>query len=96
MFLQTNSSFSIQIDFWSYPSPSLNPVDIHVDPASATQLEDLLDGAGISFKVDSNDVASLIDAEKASPRAGGFDSKYHRLGEVTYAIFLFNARSACL
>ncbi|XP_068714992.1 carboxypeptidase B-like [Montipora foliosa] len=70
------------IDFWSYPSPSLNPVDIHVDPASATQLEDLLDGAGISFKVNSNDVASLIDAEKASPRAGGFDSKYHRLSEI--------------
>lgn len=60
----------------------MDPVDIHVEPASVQKLEDLLNGAGISFKVDSDDVKTLLDAEKASPRAGGFDTKYHRLGEV--------------
>ncbi|XP_015750897.1 PREDICTED: uncharacterized protein LOC107330868, partial [Acropora digitifera] len=68
-------------DFWSYPARSLDPVDIHADPASTQKLEDLLDGAEINFKIDTEDLAPLIEAEKAAPRAGGFDSKYHRLGE---------------
>ena len=72
----------IQIDFWSYPVPSLDPVDIHVDPASVQKLEDLLNGAGISSKLETGDMKTLLDAEKASPRAGGFDTKYHKLNEV--------------
>ena len=61
---------------------SLDPVDIHVDPASFQKLENLLNGAGISYKVQIVDMKVILDAEKASPRAGGFDTKYHRLGEV--------------
>jgi len=70
------------IDFWSYPVPSLDPVDIHVDPASVQKLEDLLNGAGISSKLETGDMKTLLDAEKASPRAGGFDTKYHKLNEI--------------
>ena len=67
----------------------MDPVDIHADPASTKKLEDILAGAEISFKLDTEDLASLIEAEKAAPRAGGFDSKYHPLGEVEYTISCF-------
>mgnify|MGYP000120325511 CR=1 FL=1 len=67
----------------------MDPVDIHADPASTQKLEDLLDGAEISFKIDTEDLAPLIEEEKAAPRAGGFDSKYHRLGEVEFTISCF-------
>ena len=53
------------------------------------KLEDLLNGAGIGFTIDSEDMKKLLDAEKASPRAGGFDTKYHRLGEVRMSSSVF-------
>lgn len=70
------------IDFWTYPVPSLDPVEIHVEPASVQKLENRLSGADIHYKMKAGDMKVLLDAEKASSRAGGFDSKYHRLGEI--------------
>lgn len=53
-----------------------------MEPASVQKLENRLSGAGIHYKMKAGDMRVLLDAEKASSRAGGFDSKYHRLGEV--------------
>lgn len=71
-----------QIDFWTYPTDSLDPVEIHVEPTAVQKLEALLNGAGISFTVSKEDVNKILLKEKASVRAGGFDGSYHRLGEV--------------
>ena len=73
---------SIQIDFWTYPTESLDPVEIHVEPSAVQKLESLLNGAGISFTVSQQDIQKTIQQEKSSARAGGFDGAYHRLGEV--------------
>lgn len=48
------------------------------------KLEDLLNGAGISYRVSQEDVQKIIEQEQGSARAGGFDSKYHSLGEVIF------------
>ena len=53
-----------------------------MEPASVQKLENRLSGADIHYKMKVGDMKVLLDAEKASSRAGGFDSKYHRLGEV--------------
>lgn len=53
-----------------------------MEPASVQKLENRLSGADIHYKMKAGDMKVLLDAEKASSRAGGFDSKYHRLGEV--------------
>jgi len=72
-----------QIDFWTYPTASLDPVEIHVEPVVEQKLEALLNGASISFTVATEDVNKILQQEKATARAGGFDGSYHRLGEVT-------------
>ena len=76
--------FQFQIDFWTYPTESLNPVEIHVEPTAVQKLEDLLNGKGISFEVSQEDVQKAINQEQATSRAGGFDSKYHSLREVRF------------
>lgn len=74
--------FLSKIDFWTYPVSSLDTVEIRVEPASVQKFENFLSGADIHYKMKAGDMRLLLDAEKASSRAGGFDSKYHRLGEV--------------
>jgi len=70
------------IDFWTYPTASLDPVEIHVEPVAEQKLEALLNGASISFTVATEDVNKILQQEKATARAGGFDGSYHRLGEI--------------
>ncbi|KAL9959382.1 hypothetical protein ACROYT_G032704 [Oculina patagonica] len=70
------------IDFWTYPTATLDPVEIRVEPIAVQKLEDLLNGAGISYTVPQEDVQKIIQQEQGSARAGGFDSKYHRVGEI--------------
>lgn len=72
-----------QIDFWTYPTESLDPVEIHVEPVAEQKLEALLNGASIFFRVPTEDVNKILQQEKATARAGGFDARYHTLGEVT-------------
>ena len=61
---------------------SLDPVEIHVEPVAVQKLEALLNGASISFTVSTEDVNKILQQEKGTARAGGFDGKYHGLGEV--------------
>ena len=71
-----------QIDFWTYPTESLDPVEIRVQPVAVQKLEALLNGANIAFTVSTQDVNKIIQQEKGTARAGGFDGSYHRVGEV--------------
>ena len=75
-------SARFQIDFWTYPTDSLDPVEIHVEPVAVQKLEALLNGASISFTVSTEDLNKIVQQEKGTSRAGGFDGAYHRLGEV--------------
>ncbi|KAJ7377902.1 corticosteroid- binding protein [Desmophyllum pertusum] len=70
------------IDFWTYPTEPLNVVDIRVAPAAVQKLEGILNNASISFKVGPDDVQKILQNEKGSARAGGFDGSYHKLGEI--------------
>lgn len=70
------------IDFWTYPTDSLDPVEIHVEPVAVQKLEALLNEASISFTVSTEDVHKILQREKGTARAGGFDGSYHRLGEI--------------
>ena len=81
-----------QIDFWTYPTASLDPVEIHVEPVAVQKLEALLNGASISFTVSAEDVNKILQREKGTARAGGFDGAYHRLGEV----IILSLRVTCM
>ena len=83
--------FRFQIDFWTYPTDSLDPVEIHVEPVAVQKLEALLNGANIAFTVSTQDVNKIIQLEKGTSRAGGFDGSYHGLGEV----ILLSLRAPC-
>lgn len=78
-----------QIDFWTYPTNSLDRVEIHVEPIAVQKLESFLNGAGISYTVSQQDVQKIIQQEQGSARAGGFDGQYHRLGEVIFNFCIY-------
>lgn len=89
--MMTMIIYVFQFDFWSYPTKPGIEVLIQVSYDNSVHLEAMLGGKGISFSIDIPDLEPLLQAEKAQSRASGFDTRYHRVGEVNECRYMSKA-----
>lgn len=88
--------FSLQLDFWSYPTRLNQAVDIRVPPHYIEELNAVLHYHNISSIILNNDLQRLLQKEYYPSNATSdlaYDSKYHPYSEVCfYMHFRFRQR----
>ncbi|RMX39368.1 hypothetical protein pdam_00024456 [Pocillopora damicornis] len=88
----------IRIDFWRSPSYLFQAVDIEVSEKDFSTLSSILEGHGIDFEVQINDVQKLIEEEleTVGGRSGGWHDRYHNLEEIHSKLNEFSGRMASI
>ena len=83
MFVFSNEGFTLQLDFWTSPSKSGKPVDIHVPHNRMRQFKHALKRKSISFRIKIRNLQRVINKAGMVPRAVPFNGKFHSYSQVS-------------